>query len=175
MAFEKSHKIVKGLSWLILVGIAGVLVLWLLVPQRLVTYGQQMRIVATRLQLGYTGAAFVWRVKYALRYRINLENVMFDRKPFDCDWDASPTGSKPCHYERIDVAMNSKGEIVDGSHVTLNAEKSRISLDDGHTWYDAPADLGVRKVRVGWKPSRKVKNRGVAPRRNPVAIASTVG
>jgi len=155
MAFEKYHEIVKGLSWLVLVGIAGVLVLWLLVPQKLVTYGQQMRIVAARLQRDYTGAAFAWRIKYALRYEVNLDNVTFERKPFDCDWDAAPIGSKHCHYERIDVAMNSKGEIVDGSHVTLNAEKSRISLDDGHTWYDAPADLGVRKVRVGWNRVEK--------------------
>ena len=155
MGFEKHHKIVKGLSWLILGGIGGVLVLWLLVPQRLVTYGQQMGIVAARLQRDYTGAAFAWRIKYALRYKVNLDNVTFERRPFDCDWDASPIGSKHCHYERTDVAMNSKGQIVDGSHVTLNAEKSRISLDDGRTWYDAPADLGVRKVRVGWNRLEK--------------------
>ena len=124
---------VRQLSWIILVGIAGVLVLWLLVPQRLITYGQQMRIVAARLQRDYTGAVFAWRIKYALRYQVNLDNVTFERKPFDCDWDASPIGSKHCDYERIDVAMNSKGQIVAGSHVTLNAEKSRISLDDGHT------------------------------------------
>ena len=56
------------------------LVLWLLVPQKLVTYGQQMRTVAARLQRDYTGAAFVWRIKYALRYEVNLDNVTFERK-----------------------------------------------------------------------------------------------
>ena len=84
-----------------------------------------------------------------------MDDVTFERRPFDCDWDASPIASKHCHYERIDVAMNSKGQIVDGSHVTLNAEKSRISLDDGRTWYDAPADLGVSKVRIGWNRVEK--------------------
>jgi hypothetical protein len=106
---RKAHGGLKGLSWLILVGIAGVLGFWLLVPQRLITCGQQIRIVAARLQRDYTGAAFAWRIKYALRYEVNLDDVTFERKPFDCDWDASPIGSKHCHYERIDVAMNSKG------------------------------------------------------------------
>lgn len=92
-----------------------------------------------------------WRIKYAMRYMVDLGNITIESKPHDCDWDSAPLGSKHCHYEMIDVAMNAKGQIVDGSHVKVSTDHNQISIDDGETWHDAAADLTSSKVHVGWR------------------------
>jgi hypothetical protein len=63
-------------------------------------------------------------------------------------------GAKHCHYEEIDVATNKNGEIVDGAHVKLTANHDRISIDNGQTWNEAPTNLTINKVHVGWNKVR---------------------
>src|SRR5579864_8220552 len=114
----------KGVTWLVVAAIVG-FVLWWLMPS-------------------------TWKFKYAIQYMTDSDSVTVENKPYDCDWDTAPLGAKHCHYEAIDVAVNARGEIVDGSHVKLSPNREQISIDDGQTWHDAPANLTISKVHVGW-------------------------
>lgn len=94
-----------------------------------------------------------WRIKYAAQYTVDTDHVEIEHKPYNCDWDSAPIGSKHCHYEKIVIVVNAQNQVVDGTGVKVGATNTTISFDDGKTWETNPAsdNMEAIKVHVGWQ------------------------
>jgi hypothetical protein len=77
-----------------------------------------------------------WRIKYASEYMIDSHQVVIDHKPYDCDWDSAPLGSKHCHYAAIVTVYNPYGHVIEGP-----------GLDRANP----PSDQSPSKVHVEWQ------------------------
>jgi hypothetical protein len=63
-----------------------------------------------------------WSVKYAAEYMVAPDKVVIDHKPYDCDWDSAPIGSKHCHYETIVVLYSQAGDVLKASEAANPAK-----------------------------------------------------
>jgi hypothetical protein len=73
------------IGWAILAGIA--LIIWWLLPDRITD---------------------PWR--YSIQYHTDTDQVFYEGKPHDCDYDKAPFGNKECHFEKsVSVFKNDKG------------------------------------------------------------------
>jgi|ERR1700728_1229616 hypothetical protein len=77
-----------------------------------------------------------WRIKYAAEYMVDTDKVVVGHKPYNCDWDSAPIGSKHCHYEAVVTVYNEYGHIIEGQ-----------GLDKANPPLDRDAD----KVHVDWE------------------------
>jgi hypothetical protein len=50
-----------------------------------------------------------WKIKYAVEYMVDTNQVVIEPKPHDCEWDTAPLGSKHCHYDRHEMRFDAKG------------------------------------------------------------------
>jgi hypothetical protein len=94
-----------------------------------------------------------WRIKYALQYNVQTEDVDIEHQPYNCDWDTAPIGNKHCHYGKMVNVVNKQNQVVDGTNVRLGAYGATISFDGGQTWVNNPAEDNTKafKVYVGWQ------------------------
>jgi len=93
----------------------------------------------------------IWHAKwrYAAAYNIPSSQIYVQVEPHDCDFFASPLGTKYCHYERT-VSITRWATSQTGNPV--------VSYDDGKTWstFDpapehAPQYSTVKAVYIGWE------------------------
>jgi hypothetical protein len=76
-----------------------------------------------------------WRIKYAAEYMLDTDRIVIEHKPFNCDWDSAPIGSKHCHYEKLVTVYNQDDKIIEGP-----AQANPL-----------PDDQKSAKVHVGWQ------------------------
>jgi hypothetical protein len=50
-----------------------------------------------------------WRIKYAAEYMIDSDQIVIEYRPYNCEWDSAPIGSKHCHYESVVTVYNLAG------------------------------------------------------------------
>jgi hypothetical protein len=66
---------------------------------------------------------------------IDSNQIVIERKPYNCDWDSAPIGSKHCHYEKIVTVYNQDGKVIEGPATTN----------------PLPEDQNAAKVHVEWQ------------------------
>jgi hypothetical protein len=66
---------------------------------------------------------------------LDVEQINIERKPYNCEWDSSPIGSKHCHYDAVVTVLNQHGNAIEGP-----------SLDKKNP----PSDQDAAKVYVEW-------------------------
>jgi hypothetical protein len=76
-----------------------------------------------------------WQIKYATEYWVDADKVVVEHKPYDCDWDSAPIGSKHCHYEPVVTVYNQYGNIMEGPGLVKE---------------NPPNDQNPAKVHVDW-------------------------
>jgi hypothetical protein len=100
---------------------------------------------------------------------VDTDHVEIEHKPYNCDWDSAPIGSKHCHYEEIVVVVNAQNQVVDGTGIRQSLDNAAISFDDGKTWQGNPArsDTVAAKVHVGWQRAEDKADKLRPPRNVP--------
>ena len=85
------------------------------------------------------------KIRYSVVYSVSEDDVEIEKKPHDCNFLASPIGSKYCYYhvevEDIRVNWNAQGQEI-------------ISKDGGKTWFltdsNNPVAKPTHRVYVSW-------------------------
>jgi hypothetical protein len=98
-------------------------------------------------------AYFAWtwvsdtKLRYAVQYGINTDQVTIATEPADCDFMHAPLGQKDCHYEKT-VLVIKRGTDTKSS-------RPIISYDEGRTWNWDDGDTAPRgtSVSVFWVKS----------------------
>jgi len=63
------------------------------------------------------GALFSKEGWYAIEYGVHYDQIHLDKRPHDCEYDASPLGNKYCHYEKH-ATVEKRGEQNTAVYIT---------------------------------------------------------
>jgi hypothetical protein len=56
----------------------------------------------------------VWvnRVRYAVQYSVDMDKVLMEPKPHDCDFLKAPLGEKNCHFDKTVVPQTATNDAT---------------------------------------------------------------
>jgi hypothetical protein len=97
-------------------------------------------------------------IRYAIKFKVAVNQVHTDDKPSDCDWTRAPLGNKGCHFKAIVNTFNAAGESLGGDDAPKYRRDSKtgkaiVSYDRGKTWdsWEGPIpDMQVKSVEIWW-------------------------
>jgi hypothetical protein len=85
--------------------------------------------------------------QYGLKYLWSYRQVKMDKRPRDCDWSASPVGTKNCHSVATVEESYVGKDVVTGEPVGMTRETTFPPTN----WHPDHSHLYEPVVHVGWK------------------------